>query len=110
MQNEDLKLESEVIATIQTQINNSKVVIYIKGKPDAPQCGFSAHAISLLRACNIEFTSIDILENPDLRKILPKYSNWPTFPQLYVNGKLIGGCDIMIDMYNTKELQQIKAD
>ncbi len=76
----------------------------MKGTPDFPQCGFSARAVQILRECGAEFASVNILENPDIRQVLPKYANWPTFPQLYINGELIGGCDIMVEMHTKGEL------
>ncbi|ATW02089.1 glutaredoxin [Candidatus Legionella polyplacis] len=80
----------------------------MKGNPDNPKCGFSEKAIRYITACNIEnFRYIDVLENTDIRKALPKYSNWPTFPQLYVNGKLIGGSDIIENLFNQGKLKTI---
>jgi monothiol glutaredoxin len=80
----------------------------MKGTPDCPQCGFSANAIGMLRACGIEqpFT-VDVLENPEIRQGIKEYANWPTIPQLYVNGEFVGGCDIMIEMYQSGELQKV---
>lgn len=97
----------DTIAKIKQQIETNPVLLYMKGTPEQPQCGFSAHAVRLLTACGKEFASVNILENPDIRQQLPQYANWPTFPQLYVKGELIGGCDIMTELYQQGELQTI---
>lgn len=94
--------------TIKQQIANNHIILYMKGTPDFPQCGFSGRAVQLLNACGVEeFAHVNILENPDIRQTLPEYANWPTFPQLYVDGELIGGCDIMQNLYDQGELQKI---
>jgi len=92
---------------IKDQVSKNRVVLYMKGTPDFPQCGFSANAIGMLRACGIEqpFT-VNVLENPEIRQGIKEYANWPTIPQLYVNGEFVGGCDIMIEMYQSGELQK----
>lgn len=95
------------LETIKQQIETNPILLYMKGSPDFPQCGFSAKAVQLLRACSAEFAHVNILENPEIRATLPTYANWPTFPQLYVNGELIGGCDIMTELHETGELQEI---
>lgn len=97
----------DTVALIQQQITTNPVLLYMKGSPDQPQCGFSARVVQALRACDIPFASVDVLANPEIRKTLPIYANWPTFPQLYVNGELIGGCDIVLEMYAAGELQQL---
>jgi monothiol glutaredoxin len=100
----------DTINKIKEQLQNNPILIYMKGVPEQPQCGFSAQAVTALKACGEEFSYINILENPDIRQELPKYANWPTFPQLYLNGELIGGCDIILDLYKSGELQKrIKA-
>ncbi|WP_422388172.1 Grx4 family monothiol glutaredoxin [Candidatus Legionella polyplacis] len=97
-----------MINLIKKQINENPIILYMKGNPDNPKCGFSEKAIRYITACNIEnFRYIDVLENTDIRKELPKYSNWPTFPQLYVNGKLIGGSDIIENLFNQGKLKTI---
>ena len=88
-----------ILDQIKQQITENKIIIYMKGSPEAPQCGFSAQAVNCLNACDANFAYIDVLANPEIRKSLPEYANWPTFPQLYVNGELIGGCDIITSMY-----------
>jgi monothiol glutaredoxin len=98
------------IERIKTQLSAAPVVLYMKGTPDFPQCGFSAQTVGALRASNAQFTSFNIFEDPEVREALKTYSNWPTYPQLYVNGELIGGCDIVVEMYKSGELKQLLAD
>jgi monothiol glutaredoxin len=93
--------------TIKQQIADNKIILYMKGTPDFPQCGFSSRAVQMLNACDVEFAHVNILEHPDIRQTLPQYANWPTFPQLYVAGELIGGCDIMQNLFEQGELQKI---
>jgi monothiol glutaredoxin len=96
--------------TIRDQIGKNKVVLYMKGTPQFPQCGFSATAIEILRRCGVdEFATFNILQDADLRQGIKEFSNWPTIPLLYVNGEFVGGCDIMREMYQTGELQQLLA-
>ena len=95
---------NDTLTRIQQQINDNPILLYMKGTPDFPQCGFSARAVHILRECGAEFAHVNVLENPDIRQELPKYANWPTFPQLYINGELIGGCDIMVEMHQKGEL------
>ena len=97
------------IERIKSQLSAEPVVLYMKGTPDFPQCGFSAQTVGALRACNAKFAHVNIFEDPEVRDALKTYSNWPTFPQLYVNGELIGGCDITIEMYKSGELKQLLA-
>ncbi len=92
---------------IEQKLKEHKVVLFMKGSPDFPQCGFSAQTVAALRACGTEFVHTNILEDPELREGLKAYSNWPTYPQLYVNGELVGGCDIVVQMYNSGELQSL---
>ena len=86
---------------IKEQINANPILLYMKGSPDAPQCGFSSRATQLLISCGKPFSFVDILLNPEIRAKLPKVSNWPTFPQLFVNGELIGGCDLAKELVET---------
>lgn len=97
----------ETLAKIKEQIQNNSILLYMKGTPDKPHCGFSSQAVAALKACGQEFAYVNILENPDIRQELPKYANWPTFPQLYLNGELVGGCDIMLELYQSGELQKM---
>lgn len=101
----------DIIETIKEQIASNRILLYMKGSPNAPQCGFSARTVEALMACGERFAYVDILSNPDIRATLPQYANWPTFPQLWVNGELIGGCDIVTEMFESGELQAlIKAE
>jgi len=99
----------DTLTKIKQQIETNPILLYMKGSPEQPQCGFSAQAARILKACGKKFAFVNILENPDIRQQLPQYANWPTFPQLYVKGELIGGCDIMTELYEQGELQQILA-
>ena len=97
----------EIHETIREQIAANPVLLYMKGSPDQPQCGFSAQVSQVLMACGERFAYIDILANPDVRSTLPSISNWPTFPQLFVKGELVGGCDIITEMHEKGELQTL---
>lgn len=92
---------------IEAQLKDNPVILYMKGSPDFPQCGFSGQTVAALKAVGKPFAYVNILEDPEVREGLKVYSNWPTFPQLYVNGELIGGCDIIVEMYHSGELQQL---
>lgn len=94
-------------ATIQEHITKNPIILFMKGSPDMPRCGFSAKVVQILKSCGISFVSVDVLENPDVRQYLPEVSNWPTFPQLFVHGELIGGCDIVTELYENGELEEI---
>jgi monothiol glutaredoxin len=92
---------------IKEQISSNPILLYMKGSPDSPQCGFSSKATQLLISCGKPFSFVDILSNPEIRENLPKVSNWPTFPQLFVDGDLVGGSDIMVEMEENGELQKL---
>ena len=92
---------------IESDIKNNKVMLYMKGTPDAPQCGFSARAVDILREYNVTFHSFNILEDEAIRQGIKEYADWPTIPQLYVNGEFIGGCDIMTELHESGELKKI---
>jgi len=92
---------------IKEQLENNPVLVYIKGTPDFPQCGFSGQTVAALKAIGRPFSYINIFDDPEIREGLKTYSNWPTFPQLYVDGELVGGCDIVIEMYESGELQKL---
>jgi monothiol glutaredoxin len=96
--------------TITQQIQNNPVIVYMKGTPDFPQCGFSSRVVSVLESYGVPFAHINILENPEIRSTLPKMMNWPTFPQVYVNAELVGGCDIICDLHESGELTALFAD
>ncbi len=93
-----------VIDRIKEQLESNPVILYMKGTPDFPQCGFSGQTVQVLDACNAKYASVNIFEDPELREALKAYSHWPTYPQLYIKGELIGGCDIVIDLYKKGEL------
>ena len=96
--------------TIKQQVTGNKVVLYMKGSPDFPQCGFSARAVQVLRACGVddnEIFSVDVLQEPEIRQGIKDFANWPTIPQLYVNGEFVGGSDIVTEMYQSGELQKL---
>ncbi len=95
----------DVIDRIKEQLASHKVVLYMKGTPDFPQCGFSGQVAQVMRACNAQYASFNIFEDQEVREALKEYSQWPTYPQLYINNELIGGCDIIMDLYNKGELQ-----
>ena len=97
----------DVVDTIKQQIADNPVLLYMKGSPNAPQCGFSMRAAQALMACGKKFSFVDVLTNPDIRTHLPQYAQWPTFPQLWVNGELVGGCDIITEMQEAGELQAL---
>jgi monothiol glutaredoxin len=97
----------DVMTRIKTHIGTSPAVLFMKGTPDFPQCGFSAQAVAALRANGAGFHSVNIFEDPELRDALKKFSNWPTYPQLYVNGELVGGCDIVLDLHRSGELKKL---
>ncbi len=93
---------------IKEQVTNNPVVLYMKGTPRAPMCGFSATAVQILQACNLPlFFSVNVLEEPEIREGVKIFSDWPTIPQLYIRGEFIGGCDIMREMYQSGELKQL---
>jgi monothiol glutaredoxin len=95
------------IETIKQQIKKNPIILYMKGTPEAPQCGFSSQAVRALDACGKPYATVNVLENPDIRAQLPLYANWPTFPQLYIEGDLVGGSDIILELYEKGELQQL---
>ena len=96
----------DIMDTIKQQITDNAVILYMKGSPDAPQCGFSQKASQAVMACGKRFAFVDVLSNPDIRANLPKYANWPTFPQLWAGGELVGGCDIIMEMSESGELKK----
>ncbi|WP_300336224.1 Grx4 family monothiol glutaredoxin [Accumulibacter sp.] len=98
----------DVQQLIKEQVTTNPVVLYMKGTPEAPQCGFSAVTVQILRACGVaNFLSVNVLENPEIRVGIKSYADWPTIPQLYVRGEFVGGCDIMREMYEDGELQKL---
>ncbi len=104
------QVAEDVVSRIKQHISTNPAVLFMKGTPDFPQCGFSAQAVAALRASGVNsFHSVNIFEDPELREALKKFSNWPTYPQLYVNGELVGGCDIVLDMHRSGELKKLLA-
>jgi monothiol glutaredoxin len=99
---------TNILEKIQQQVTANKVVLYLKGTAKFPMCGFSGRALKILSSCGItDFLAVNVLEDEEIRQGIKEYSNWPTIPQLYVNGELIGGSDIMAEMYESGELQQL---
>ena len=93
---------------IKQQVTGHKVVLYMKGSPDFPQCGFSANTVNILRACGVkELFTVNVLEEPEIRQGIKEYANWPTIPQLYVDGEFVGGSDIITEMHQSGELQKL---
>lgn len=97
----------DVLERIREQVTTNPVVIYMKGTPQMPQCGFSARAVETLKLCGVEFSFVNVLSDPEIFANLPRYADWPTFPQIYVGGELVGGCDITVEMYQSGELQPL---
>ena len=100
----------DVLERIKTAVEGSPIVLFMKGTPQFPMCGFSSRTAQALKAVNAEYVSVNVLEDPEIRANLPRYSNWPTFPQLFINGELIGGCDITLELYESGELERIVRD
>ena len=97
----------DIMDRIKNTVEENPIVLFMKGTPEFPQCGFSMRTAEALKACNANFTYVDVLAEPDIRSNLPAFSNWPTFPQVYINGELIGGCDIVLDLFQRGELQSM---
>ncbi len=97
----------DIVTNIKQQIADNPILLYMKGSPNMPQCGFSARTVQALMGCGQRFAYVDVLSNPEVRANLPAIANWPTFPQLWVNGELIGGCDIVTEMATAGELQTL---
>ena len=96
----------DTLEKIKQQIADNNILLYMKGNPKMPMCGFSAQASQAIMACGQEFAYVDVIANQDIRSELPGYANWPTFPQLWVDGELIGGCDIIMEMHQNDELEE----
>ncbi len=103
-------MSDDVMGRIKKEIDGNKIVIFMKGTPDAPRCGFSAATVEIFKKFPYPFKGVDILSDPEIRETLPGYSNWPTFPQIFIGGQLIGGCDIMHELRDSGELEKILAD
>lgn len=100
-------MSEDIFQRIKNQVEGNKVVLYMKGTPALPQCGFSQMTAEILRRVGVEFQSYDVLQDPALRDGIKQYANWPTIPQLYVGGEFVGGCDIVRSMYESGELQKL---
>lgn len=100
-------MESNIKEQIQKDISENKIIIYMKGTPDMPQCGFSKAVVDVFKELGAEFQTRDVLSNPQLRQGIKAFSNWPTIPQVYINGELVGGCDITLEMYKSGELKKM---
>lgn len=97
----------EILDQIKEQVENNPIILYMKGSPQFPMCGFSGRTVEALKQCGEEFAYVDVLSNPEIRANLPKFSDWPTFPQLFIKGELIGGCDITMELFESGELQKM---
>ena len=100
----------EVLDRIKSTVESHPIVLFMKGTPQFPMCGFSSRTVQALNAAGAHFHSVNVLEDPEVRAGLPRYSNWPTFPQLFINGELIGGCDITLELYEKGELAAMVQD
>jgi monothiol glutaredoxin len=100
----------DVVERIKAELGSGPVVLFMKGTPDFPQCGFSAQTVAALRAVGANFHYVNIFAEPEIREALKRYSNWPTYPQLYVKGELIGGCDIALEMFKSGELKKLMTE
>ena len=99
--------DTTVVEQLKKQIQENPIILYMKGSAERPQCGFSARVVQALNACGARFVTVDVLANPDVRAYLPQVANWPTFPQLFIGGSLVGGCDIVLELLESGELQQL---
>jgi monothiol glutaredoxin len=99
-----------IFAEIKKTVEENKVVLYMKGSKDFPQCGFSATVVQILKNLNVNFVDINVLTNPEIREGIKEFSDWPTIPQLYIAGEFVGGCDIIKEMFQAQELQELLKD
>jgi monothiol glutaredoxin len=95
----------DALERIEQQVKNNPIVIYMKGTPQAPRCGFSMRAATALQECGVSFAYVNVLQDPDIYENLPRYADWPTFPQIYIDGELVGGCDITLELHANGELK-----
>jgi len=100
----------DVLERIREQVESNPIVIYMKGTPEFPMCGFSSRAAQAMAATSVPFAYVNVLEDPEIFQNLPRYANWPTFPQIYINGELIGGCDITLELYQSGELKTMMEE
>lgn len=95
---------------IKAELEAHPIVLFMKGTPQFPMCGFSSRTVEALKACEARFHAVNVLQDPEIRASLPRFSNWPTFPQLFINGELIGGCDITLELHEAGELARIVSE
>ena len=100
-------MDVETKKNIENKINNDEICLFMKGTPEMPQCGFSMAVVNILKIINLKFSSVDVLKDEKIRQGIKEFSDWPTIPQLYVKGKFVGGCDIVKEMYENKELHKL---
>ena len=100
-------MDTETKKNIENEINNNKICLFMKGNPEMPQCGFSMAVVNILKIMNLKFSSVDVLKDEKIKQGIKEFSDWPTIPQLYVKGKFVGGCDIIKEMYENKELHKL---
>ena len=97
----------DIMDTLREQVESNPILLYMKGSPQMPQCGFSSQTVQALMACGQKFAYVDVLSHPEVRQHLPQFADWPTFPQLWVEGELVGGCDIVVEMAQSGELKTL---
>lgn len=100
-------MADDVFTKIDEKVKNNKVMLYMKGTPDFPQCGFSAHTVDILKSYNVPFATEDVLSDPQVREGIKQYSKWPTIPQIFINGQFVGGCDIVHELHERGELESM---
>jgi monothiol glutaredoxin len=100
----------DIMQRIRGLVDAHPIVLFMKGTPQFPMCGFSSRAVQALAGCGAQFHPVNVLEDPEIRAHLPRFANWPTFPQLFINGELIGGCDITLELHQQGELQRMVAE
>ena len=100
----------DVLDRIKEQVEANPIVLYMKGTPQFPQCGFSSRTAAALQDCGVKFAYVNVLADPEIFENLPRYADWSTFPQLYINGELVGGCDITLEMHQSGDLQKMTAE
>jgi len=100
----------DVLERIKEQVEGNPIVLYMKGTPQFPQCGFSSRTAAALQECGVKFAYVNVLADAEIFENLPRYADWPTFPQLYINGELVGGCDITLEMHQSGDLQKMASE
>jgi len=100
----------DVLERIKKQVDENPIVLYMKGTPQMPSCGFSSRTAQALQGCGVEFAYVNVLADPEIFENLPRFADWPTFPQVYINGELIGGCDITLELFQKGELQKMTKE